>query len=278
MLRYSLLACTLLSLTCLHATSQEKTAMDYIKEAAAAAKADDFEKAAALCGEAIQREPKRVSHLLQRGVYLERAGKNQDAARDFSRAIELDPENGDSYHLRGCVQFKLGKIAESIADFDKYLKIDPQRKSSHWQRGISCYYAGKFDEGKAQFESYQKFDGNDVENAVWRFLCQAKKDGIDKARKDMLKIDDDQRVPMKEVYDLFMGKLKPQDVLDAAKNQKTVRNQTAPLFYAHLYLGLYFDAIGDRKKALEHLNIATDDYRTYQYMWDVARIHRDLLK
>ena len=178
----------------------------------------------------------------------------------FRRCSNSIPKFTEAYHLRGCVQFKLGKFSESVADFDKYLEKNPNASRSHWQRGISCYYAGKYDEGRQQFEGYQTFDSNDVENAVWRFMCQAKKDDIAKCRKDMLKIGDDQRVPMKEVYDLFMGKIEPKDVLAAAKERKTVRDQDSPLFYAHLYLGLYFETMGDKKQALEHLNKATDEY------------------
>ena len=49
------------------------------------------------------------------------------------------------------------------------------------------------------------------------------------------------------------------------------------LFYAHLYLGLFFESEGDAKKALEHLTVAAD-HKIGHYMWDVARVHRDLLR
>jgi len=52
------------------------------------------------------------------------------------------------------------------------------------------------------------------------------------------------------------------------------RNQR--LFYAHLYLGLYYEAAGDQKRALEHLRKAADDHKIGHYMWDVARVHVDL--
>jgi hypothetical protein len=35
---------------------------------------------------------------------------------------------------------------------------------------------------------------------------------------------------------------------------------------------------GDKKTALTHLNKATDDHPFGHYMWDVARVHRDLLR
>ena len=134
----------------------------------------------------IAKDPKNVEALAERaGVYelLERYG---EAAADWSKVIELDKNRANAFQRRGLVHFKMGKINESIADFDQYIERVPKAKTSHWQRGISYYYAGRYDDGRKQFEGYQDFDSNDVENAVWRFMCMARADGIDKARKAIL--------------------------------------------------------------------------------------------
>ena len=65
-------------------------------------------------------------------------------------------------------------MKESLADFDKFLALRPAEKNGHWKRGISLYYAGRFEDGKKQFEGYENVDTNDVENAVWHFLCNAR--------------------------------------------------------------------------------------------------------
>jgi lipoprotein NlpI len=120
-----------------------------------------------------------------------------------------------------------------------------------------------------------------VENAVWRFMCMAKATGLPQARRAMLKIGDDRRVPMRQIYELFGGKLKPADVLAAARvaaadsGKESLNRQ---LFYAHLYIGIYYDLEGQAVEALRHLDKAAGEYRINHYMWDVARIHRDLLK
>jgi len=219
-----------------------------------------------------------VDDLLRSAAAADKEGQYQKALDLLDKAIATDPKAGAAYQLRGLTKFKLGNIAGSIADFDKYIDLEPKQKARHWQRGISYYYAGRFDDGMRQFEGYQTVDSNDVENAVWRYLCQAKKDGIKKARADMLKIGKDARVPMKEIYELFAGRLKPGDVLDAAKAGKPSEDKlNERLFYAHLYLGLFFESEGDAKKALEHLTVAAD-HKIGHYMWDVARVHRDLLR
>ena len=192
--------------------------------------------------------------------------------------LKLDPKDVDALQSRGCVNFKLGKFDASVADFDAFLAERPEAKKQHWQRGISLYYAGNSDEGAKQFAAYQDHDDNDVENAVWRFLCMAKAVGIPKARAAMLKIGDDKRVPMRQVYDLFMGTKTPADVLAAANEASDAKTKTGQLFYAHLYLGLWYDATGDRTKALEELDVAMTEHAPSSYMGDTARVHRDFLR
>ena len=77
---------------------------------------------------------------------------------------------------------------------------------------------------------------------------------------------------MRQIYDLYAGTKTPAEVMKAAGDKNE------PLFYAHLYLGIWYDLIGDRKKAIEHLNKAADEHRIGHYMWDVARVHRDRLR
>jgi lipoprotein NlpI len=196
-----------------------------------------------------------------------------------SKAVAADAKHADAYNLRGMAQFMRANFAESVADFDRYLALRPAEKISHWQRGISLYYAGKFDEGRKQFSAYEKYDTNDVENAVWHFLCAARKDGVVKARAGILKIGKDKRVPMAQVYELFKGTLKPADVEAAARGVGgSGEASKRAWFYAHLYLGLYSEVSGDKKKALAHLRLADEKYRIGHYMGDVARVHHALLR
>jgi lipoprotein NlpI len=204
--------------------------------------------------------------------------KFADALKALDRCLALEKNNARGLQLRGCAHFMLGKFKESVADFDAFIKLRPAEADGHWQRGISLYYAGKYADGMKQFNAYEKVDTKDVENAVWHFLCAAKKDGVAKARKGILKIGKDERVPMMKVYDLFKGTAKPADVLGEAKaGEVTDEMRKQQLFYAHLYVGLYYDVTGDAKKAKEHLGLAGGKYRISHYMGDVARVHHELL-
>lgn len=255
------------------------TSDDLLAEARAAGDRGDFKGAIELAGKAITADPKDSRAYLLRGSLYEALQKHDEAVADFDKCLERDPKSAEAYDHRGSEQFKRGKVAESLVDFDAFLKLRPAAAPGHWKRGISLYYAGRFDDGRKQFEGYEKVDTNDVENAVWHFLCVARKDGLDKARASVLKIGKDTRVPMMQVYDLYKGELKPADVLAAAEAGDVPAAERANrLFYAHLYLGLYDDVRGDKKSALEHMDLAAGKYRIGHYMGDVARVHAELLR
>lgn len=224
----------------------------------------------------IAAENKNVRAYLLRARIHQSLEKHNQAVEDYSRVISLmsDETPPEVYQHRGSERFKAGRIEESIADFDKYIALRPQQERSHWQRGIAYYYAGRYRDGARQFEGYQTFDDNDVENAVWRYLCQAREEGVEKARTSLLKIKNDPRVPMMTVYALFAGEAKPTDVLAAARaGNPSERELNQRLFYAHLYLGLYFEVHQDAAQARQHIEKAARDHRIGHYMWDVANVH-----
>jgi lipoprotein NlpI len=229
--------------------------------------------------QAVEAGPKEPHAYLARGIVHESQRRHKKAIADFTKCVELDPKMADACQHRGGEHFKLGEITESLADFDKFLELRPDEKPGHWQRGISLYYAGKYAEGAAQFKAGEKVFGDDVENAIWHYLCNRHVVGDDKARAGLLKISKDRRVPMMVVYDLFAGKAKPEDVMAAVQEEKPKEAELKNrLFYAHLYLGLYYDAAGDKTKAREHLEKAGADENMGGYMGDVARVHVKLMK
>ena len=181
-------------------------------------------------------------------------------------------ETARSAFERGVQSFFDAKPKESVEAFDALLKLEPAAKPQLWQRGLSLYYTGDFKAGREQFETHQTYNSNDVENAAWHFLCVAKADGVEAARKVLIPIEGDARVPMKQVHELFAGKAKPEDVLKAAESGEgnELRNHRC---YAHLYLGLYFEATGEDAKAKEHMVKAATDYKMDHYMGKVAQVH-----
>jgi lipoprotein NlpI len=175
---------------------------------------------------------------------------------------------------RAVAHFEAGRIAESAAEFDRLAQSDPRAMPYLWQRGIVLYYAGRYADCRQQFERHRTVNPNDVENAAWHFLCVARAESPTAARKALLPVGPDARVPMRQVYEMFRGAMTPDEVLRVAGAQPTAQ------FYAQLYLGLYFEAIGDNRRALEHITAAAADrYASAgDYMHMVARVHLKLLQ
>ncbi len=194
----------------------------------------------------------------------------EEAIVELSRIIDAGNGSTRIYNLRGSENFKLGRIAESIADFDKAIELSPASEPHHWQRGISYYYAGRFKEGREQFERHQTVNPNDVENGVWHFLCATRELGLEEARKRLLPISGDSRVPMKQIYQLFRGEIDVAAVLEATNDEHS-------RFYGDLYVGLYYEAIKDAENAKRYLTRAAGRSVGEHYMWQVAKVHAQRL-
>ena len=261
------------------AKAAESAAAELLSQARAAYQKGNTDEALALATKAIAAEAKNSQGYLLRGQVHEANRRHAEAVADFDQVLKLDPRAAAVYQHRGFEQFKLGHFTESIADFDKFIQLVPEQAPHHWQRGISLYYAGRFAEGRKQFESHQTVNPNDVENAVWHFLCTARTASVEKARAALIPIQGDTRVPMKEVHALFAGKAKPEEVLAAAKaGSPTPARLNHQLFYAHLYLGLYYEAIGDEKLAREYIFKAEEQFKDNDYMGEVARVHAEVFR
>jgi lipoprotein NlpI len=169
--------------------------------------------------------------------------------------------------------FLRGRIAESVEKFDRAAAQSPDAAPYLWQRGIALYYAGRYADCRRQFESHRTVNPDDVENAAWHFLCVARAESPRAARAALLPVGPDPRPPMHEIYRMFRGEMTPDAVLAASGGR------TDATFYAHLYTGLYFEATGNRQRALEQIAAAAEpQYSAAGYMHAVAKIHLSRLQ
>jgi len=79
---------------------------------------------------------------------------------------------------------------------------------------------------------------------------------------------------MRQVYEMFRGAMSPDMVLKAAGGRDSAQ------FYAQLYVGLYYEALGDSRRALEHITAAAADRYADAggYMHTVAKVHLGILR
>lgn len=189
----------------------------------------------------------------------------------LNRSIAENPDGNDRrYQERGVAKFMAGDFKGAVADFDRYLEANPDAVPHHWQRGMAQYAAGLYREGREQFEDHRKVNPHDVENAVWHFLCVAALEGEAAARSALIPIAGDTRVPMAEIHDLFAGKGSEEEVLEAAAGKEEGKRNH--LCYAHLYLGLYHEALKRPDKALSHYEQAATTYAMPHYMGLSAQV------
>jgi lipoprotein NlpI len=199
----------------------------------------------------------------------------------YDRAIAERADDVSALEGRAEALFRLGRFDDAVRDFDKVVALDPASAPHNWQRGIALYYAGRYADGAKQFEQHQTVNPQDVENAAWHYLCLARSIGPEKgpgaARAKLIPIKSDARVPLMTVHALYAGRATPDDVIAAANARKPDADELRDrLFYAHLYLALYYEAGGrggDAAKAAEHARLAATTYAVDGYMGDVARIH-----
>jgi hypothetical protein len=186
-----------------------------------------------------------------------RAGETSGPQQDFNEAVRL---------------FFEARPVESARLFDAVVKASPASEPELWQRGLALYYAGRFADGRRQFEVHRTVNPGDVENVAWHFACVAREQGVAAARAALLPVGDDTRVPMRQILGLFAGREGAEAVLAAAERGEAAdrRNQ---LCYAHLYLGLYFDATGDAEAAKRHILLAAGPFSMDHFMGRVAGVH-----
>merc|ERR1719171_3448834 len=101
--------------------------------------------------------------------------------------------------------FSAGKVEESIDFFDAAIDAKPESKPYLWQRGLSLYYADRFEEGAEQFKTDVAVNPNDTEESLWNLLCVARMEGLDKARKNILKVGFDRRPVMRAAQTVYSG-------------------------------------------------------------------------
>lgn len=258
---------------------KDKELMELVDKIEAAMKAQKYEEAIALTKKALEIDPKNFGVHYAAGSAHLALRQYPEAVKSFTEVIKLEPKATIAYDKRGDANFKGGNFKDAVADFDAYIKAVPKSGPDHWRRGLALYYAGRFKDGADQFNAAEGPAREDVENSAWHYLCNARATTPKKAREELISVTKDARVPMKQVLELFAGKIKPKDVLDAAENAKL---KDEPLkearFYAHLYVALYYESEGDEKKCLEHMTESVEKYKIGHYMWDVAVIHLKVLK
>lgn len=253
----------------------------YFRDIRSAMISGDVAMALSLADKAIGRFPHRPEAWVIRSRIYENRREFDKAMLDALKASELAPDLADVFQLLGELHFQLAQPLASVKAFDRYLQLRPQEVPYHWQRGISLYYAGLFQAGADQFDRHKSVNGTDVENVFWHYLCMARATNPETAGERLLELKPgDHRIPMAQIYGLLTGINTADDIIKSAESNPSdsVRIRNNQLCYAHLYIGLFHEAHGQKEEAIRHLRLAATDYKQTHYMGGVARVHYLLLQ
>lgn len=208
--------------------------------------------------------------------------KFTDALKELDTALAKSPDAVPLLGRHGDFQLFLGHFKESVADYERMIVLDPAQDAPHWRLGIAYYFNGQFAKSARQFEKYHEYDGRDRENGIWKFLAQAKADGLEKARAEMLAYTRFDREPFPSLYAMFAGK-KSTDAVLAEIVSKGLENDVNVSFFGNYYAGLNESVLGHRERALALLDKAVAVKQDSaggdpNYMWQVARLHWEQLR
>lgn len=180
--------------------------------------------------------------------------------------IQKYPEVAEVYVERGMLLFELGRVKDSLSDFDKAIELRESITPDLWQRGIALYYLNRFDEAAAQFKTHHDVNPDDVENTAWYFLCLTKAKGLKEAQADVVPSRGDGRPPMMDVLKVYAGQMKVDALIESIKDAEPLTK-----FYGYLYIGLYYEALGQSDLAKEYVTKSVETKRG-GYMLRVAMI------
>ncbi len=177
------------------------------------------------------------------------------------------------HHERAGILFRLGRFGEAIQDYDMAARLgQPHDENSCWERGLAQYYSGDFRTARDQFSRYHQVGPSDIENGLWRFLCIAEEEGIVKARETMLEFPKKVRKPFPALLALYLDRGNAEAVLDEARRDtSSTEERTTNLFYAHYYLGKYYEILDQKADALAHIRKALK-YEISHFMFACAEI------
>ncbi|CAI7850827.1 unnamed protein product [Closterium sp. NIES-54] len=208
-------------------------------------------------------------------------GGNREAARaSVRRGMELFVEND---------------VQGSVVEFDRALQLDPSQEPYLWQRGLSLYYLGKFQEAAEQFRKDVAVNPNDTEEV----RCGAVRCIVVRTPHRLQLILEFgsscgfpsplPKPPSPASSPSLIPKLGPHasssppppgspfclsvQILAAAAADF---GRPSALFYANLYVGLFYESEGDQDQSRRYiLEAAQSPYglRSGDYMAALARVH-----
>lgn len=212
------------------------------------------------------------------------SAQNEASRQQLEQALEqlngvIKDEPSRYHHNRAEVLFRLNRFEESVQDYNAAARFGwPHDEDSCWERGLAQYYAGAFRAAQKQFSGYHRVGPLDIENGLWRLLCIAEVDGIEKARESVLEYSRRVRKPFPALLEVYLDRGNAEAVLkEATDGISNPQELTANLFNAYYYLAKYYEIVDQKELALTHVQEALK-HQFPHFMYACAEIDAERIE
>jgi len=127
-------------------------AQHWFEQGLALHKAGQFERAAALYGQALNSQPDHSDALNFLGVLFHQTGDHQRAIDLIGEAIRIDGGNGAYYSNRGLALMELKQVDAALAHFEQAISLNPGSAVAHYNRGNALLALGRLDCAVASYD------------------------------------------------------------------------------------------------------------------------------
>ena len=223
--------------------SADATGVDIAKTASAAEDRGDWDEAIRLYSQAIAAGDLSKENLAvvryDRGIAYARKGEVDKAIADYDAAIGLRPDYVAAYHGRATAYRDKDMTEKAIADYNTAIRIAPDDAFAYENRGRAFLHVGKVDAAIDDLAKAVSLEPTDSYAVLWLHFARrsAKQDDSGEFSQNAAKLA--QKEWPAPLLDLFLGKVDPQAVHNAAgaaQDPKKKREQTCE---ADFYVGAY---------------------------------------
>jgi tetratricopeptide (TPR) repeat protein len=106
--------------------------------------------------------------LVDRGICLERAGRDDLAVQDYSAHLEIEPRSQYGLELRGALYFRGRRYDRALADFAQALIVNPSSPAALYGRGMVKKMTGDARGGDEDVETAKAMRSGVVEQMAER--------------------------------------------------------------------------------------------------------------
>ena len=164
---FCLIALVTLSVPQFARAQENKEAAKLARDAAAAAKDQDFDKAVESARKAAAMDNKYSTSLAaalqQRGFAAANERRFPDAIADFAEAIKINPRDAGIYERRAAVEMKINDFDKALADYSEAIKLKPNEARYYSYRAYIYELKGDLKNSMVDTEKVLKMERKNAE-------------------------------------------------------------------------------------------------------------------